>query len=313
MPPSNQPPTEPTELESVKATDTPKKASSWRRITNRSRNYGRVAALLGAILVVGAAGGYFVSIGLRQPTTNKTAAPKVENLTPSEISKLSQVGSQLGSSNQVLTIAANTVFQDKVAIGSDLTLGGTLNANGPVSISSLSIAGQTNLANLAVGKNLQVTGLTNAQNGLTVTGLTTVNGNLSVSGAAAVGSLTTNTISAKSISISGPFTISHIISTGAPVSSSNGAALGSGGTTSVSGNDTAGTVNMNIGSGAGTGTLVTVSFRSAYGANVHVLLTPVSPGAATAQVYVTRTPTGFSVNAAATPSGSLSFDYFVTQ
>jgi len=306
-------PNQPTELKSVSTDAATKKPSSWRRITNRSRNFGRVAALLGAILAVGVVGGYFIAVGLKPPATSKTAAPKVETLSPAEIAKLGQVGSQLGTSNQTLTIGANTVFSNKVNIGSSLTLGGALNANGPVQIASLSIAGSTTLNNLAVAQALQVSGLTNAKNGLTVQGLAAITGNLSVSGAAATGSLTTGSISAKSISISGPFTIGHIVSTGPPVSSSNGGAIGSGGTTSVSGNDTAGTVTINIGSGAGTGGLVNVAFRAGYGANVHVMLTPVSPGAAGASVYVTRTPNGFTINAAAPPSGSLSFDYFVIQ
>jgi cytoskeletal protein CcmA (bactofilin family) len=316
MPPTSTPPPapqQPTELKSVASADTSKRQNSWRRITSRSRNYGRVAALLGAILVAGGVGGYFISIGLNPQTAPKTATPKVETLSPAEISKLSQVGSQLGNSNQTLTIGANSVFQGKVNIGSDLTLGGQLNANGPVSISSLAISGATNLTNLSVAQALQVSGLTNAKNGLTVQGLAAINGNLSVSGAAAFGSLTSGSISAKSIQISGPFTIGHIVSTGPPVSSSNGTSIGAGGTTSVAGNDTSGTVTINVGSGAAAGSLANVTFRAAYGANVHVLLTPVSTGAATANVYVTHTPTGFTINSAVTPSGNLGFDYFVTQ
>ena len=84
-------------------------------------------------MVVGAAGGFFIAIGLRTPAPAKTSTTKVETLSPAEISRLSQIGTNLGTSNQILTIGANTVFQGKVNVVSDLTLGGHLNANGATS------------------------------------------------------------------------------------------------------------------------------------------------------------------------------------
>lgn len=307
--------TEPTALKSVVAGEAAPDKGSWQRIAPRSRAYGRVAALLGAILIVGVAGGYMISIGLHNPTpTAKTSNAKIETLSPADISKLSQVGTNLGTSNQVLTIAANSVFQGKVNIASDLTLGGTFNANGPVSLSSLSIAGQTTLTNLIVQQALQVNGLLNAQKGLSVQGLAGVNGNLNVSGTATIATISANTIAVKSLQISGPLSVVHFITSGPPVTSSSGASIGAGGTSSASGNDAAGAIQIGLGSNASAGTLITVNFRSSYGSNVHVLLSPTSSDAAQTPVYVIRSPNGFSVvTPSATPRGTLSYDYFVTQ
>jgi hypothetical protein len=239
---------------------------------------------------------------------------KVQTLTDEEVRKLSQVGTDLGANNQTLTIASNSVFTGNVNVASDLTLGGKLNANGPVAFSALSLSGPATATSLTLTQGLQVGGLANLQNGLTVNGLTAVNGTLTVSGRASVGALTTDSIAARSISLSGPFVIGHITTQGPPVTAAAGTAVGNGGTVSASGNDTAGTVTINPGTGAGVGTLVSVTFRAAYGATVRVALTPLTPGAAQTNVYVVRTANGFTVNAANVPTGGvLSFDYIITQ
>jgi len=315
MPPVPTPTRTPAEAAELLVTKTASYDNSWERVASRSRNYGRVAALLGAILVVGAAGGFFIAIGLRTPAPAKTSSTKVQTLSPAEISQLSQVGTNLGTSNQILTIGANTVFQGKVNVVSDLTLGGHLNANGPVSFPSLTIAGQTTLTNLIVQQALQINGLTNAQNGLTVQGLAAINGNLNVSGTASIGTVSASTIAVKSLQVSGPLSVGHLVTSGPPITFTKGGGLGGGGTVSASGNDASGTIAINIGSGATGGTLITVAFRAVYAANVHVLLTPTSDAAALARVYIVRSPSGFSVVAAAGSSlgGVMSFDYFVTQ
>ena len=326
MPPDQTPPpitptpeassgsTETTELQATTTTEAPKAQSSLQNITKKSRNYGRVVALLSIILVLGAVGGYFISIGTHPTTTPNGNTVKVQSLSPADIAKLSQVGNQLGTSNQVLTIGANTVFSSKVNVGSNLTIAGPLNANGPTSLSTINVSGQSNLTNLAISQALQVKGLTNAQAGLSVVGLSSLSGDLTVSGAVSVGALSATTISAKAIQLNGPFTVGHLVSSGANLSSSSGASIGSGGTTNISGNDTAGTVNINIGTGASAGTLVSVAFKSAFGGVVHVMLTPRSAAAASASYYTTPSASGFTINTASAPgTGTLSFDYFVIQ
>jgi hypothetical protein len=82
---------------------------------------------------------------------------------------------------------------------------------------------------------------------------------------------------------------------------------------SISGNDTAGTINLNTGTNPGN-TLATITFRAAYSSSVHVSLTPLTDAAATSGYYVTRTSGGFQVHAhSAAASATLSFDYLVVQ
>ena len=122
-------------------------------------------------------------------------------------------------------------------------------------------------------------------------------------------------ISVHNLSISGPLLISHIISQGPNPGIVPGTAVGSGGTVSISGNDTAGTVNLNIGNSPPAGVLGTITFRAAYTGTVHVLLSPLSGAAASTPAYVTRTGGGFQIHTDSPPPGGvgLSYDYFVTQ
>jgi hypothetical protein len=86
----------------------------------------------------------------------------------------------------------------------------------------------------------------------------------------------------------------------------------------ISGTDTAGTISVNVGSGASAGLLASVNFTSAFSGNPHVVITPVaSQGSAiisgTQGFYLSsRNSTGFSVSVSAALSpGSISFDYIV--
>jgi hypothetical protein len=286
-------------------------SQTWDSLRSRANTTASIGALFIFLLVIGGFVGYLYSQSRKAPSApaKKTT---VETLSQDDIRKLSEIGANLGTANQTLNIGANALFRGKVDVGGDLSVGGRLNANGPVTLSQLNITGTTAATGLSVGSNLAVTGTTNLQNGLTVTGLASVNGGLNVSGAASVGSLNTNTIAVRNLSISGPLTIGHVVTQGpAPAIAAN--AVGGGGTVNISGNDTAGTININTGSGPG-GILATITFRAAYGANVHVQLTPLTGPAAAAQAYVTRNNGGFQIRANVPPAGStLSFDYLVVQ
>ncbi len=103
----------------------------------------------------------------------------------------------------------------------------------------------------------------------------------------------------------------HIITRGAVPSVSGGDGLGSNGTVSLSGNDTAGTVAVNVGAGAGAGTLATIKFASNYGNTPKVVINPVG---GFIPFYVNRSASGFSIHAASgVPPGGYAFDYIVMQ
>lgn len=291
--------------------------SAWDKLRYRANTLGSIVALFIFLVIGGGVIGFYAAQSKKQPPAAK--APTVENLTPADIARLNQLGSNLGSSSQTLNIGANALFRGNNDVVGDLTVGGRLNANGPVTLSQLNITGSTAATGLNVGSNLIVTGTTTLQSTLTVNNLTTINSNLTVAGTISAGSLTAGTVAVQNITISGPLTISHLVTRGLPPTISAGSLLG-GGTVSISGNDTAGQVNINTGGSTGQtvgagNVLATITFRAAYGATVHVLLSPTSQAASLNPVYVNRNGASFQVVAGQTEGNGqvLSFDYFVTQ
>ena len=145
----------------------------------------------------------------------------------------------------------------------------------------------------------------------------TVAKNLTVGGGGTFGgAVSAPQINVTSLQLSGNLTLTkHIAAGGATPSRSNGDALGSGGTTSVSGSDIAGSVNVNTGSGPSAGCFLTVNFTTKYNSSPRVMVTPVGSGAANLAYYTNRTTSNFSICAANTPPGNASFgfDYFVVE
>ncbi len=291
----------------------PNLGGSWKRLNGRASLVASITSLFVFLMVVGGVGGYYFAQSRKPaPTATKTT---ISTLTPEELAKLTEVGSNLGNSGQTLNIGANALFRGTANVTGDLTIGGKLNANGPVTLSQLNITGTTAATGLNVGSNLNVTGNTTLQQSLSVGGLTTLGGGLNVGGAASFNSINATTLSVSNINISGPLRISHLSTQGPTPTFVTSTNLGGGGTGSISGNDTAGTVNFNTGGGTAAGVLGTITFRAGYSGTPHVLLSPISGAAASTPVYVTRTTGGFQVRTdSAPPAGAiLSFDYFVTQ
>lgn len=280
-------------------------ASTWDHLSHRASVIASISALFLFLILLGGTAGYFYSSS--KPHTVNSSGPKVQTLSQSELAQLGQIGSNLGTSNQVLNVQADALFRGQADVVGNLTVGGKINGTGSATLSQLNVTGATATASL------NVTGATTFQNALTVTGLATL-GSLTVSGATNLAALNANTISVRSISITGPLTIGHFVTQG-PSPSIAAGSDGTGGTVSISGNDTAGQINVNTGTGPGTNvTLASITFKAAFGASVHVQLTPLTSAAASAGAYVTRSATGFQLHANTPPgSNTLSFDYLVTQ
>jgi hypothetical protein len=288
------------------------KPKSWNKLKNRATTGASIAILFAFLLAVGLAIGYFWAQRNKPASTEKKTV--IETLSKEDLQKLNDIGGNLGTSGQTLNIGANALFRGKADVTGDLTIGGRLNANGPVTLSELNIAGETQSSGLRVGSNLTVAGSTTLGREVIIGGATNINNNLIVTGRATIGALNASTISVRSIAVTGPITVAHLATSG-PTPFVQAGSIGAGGTVSISGNDTAGTVNINTGSGVSTNvTLATVTFRAPYGATVHVQITPLTSGAATANAYVTRSPSSFVIRAVNPPSSqTLSFDYIVTQ
>jgi len=106
----------------------------------------------------------------------------------------------------------------------------------------------------------------------------------------------------------------HISFTGpSPSRGATGNALGNGGSASISGSDTSGTVNIRTGTNTGTGCFVRINFNQSFSRQPKVIVSPVGSGAGATQYYVDRDQAGFSIcTAAPAPSSqTFAYDYFV--
>jgi hypothetical protein len=103
-----------------------------------------------------------------------------------------------------------------------------------------------------------------------------------------------------------------LVTSGSTPGVSRGSATGSNGTVSISGNDTAGVIGINIGVGAGGGILANVSFNSAYSTAPKVVITPVGIGASFYLASVSSS--GFSVAVTSgLPPGGYRVNYITAQ
>lgn len=247
--------------------------------------------------------------GQKTPTTPSVAS---QTLTPSTLKQLANSDATVGDSGQTLTIQGNAVVSGQLLVRSNLNVAGTIALGGTLTVPGLTVSGQTNLAATQVNS-LQVA------NGTTFQGAVTMQNNLNVAGAAAFnGAVTIGDLTVTKLTLSGNAQLSvpnHISFPGSPPGRSiNTNALGGGGSASVNGSDTSGTVNVNTGNSPQAGCFVTVNFAKAYASTPHVMVTPIGAGAGAIGFYVTRDTSGFSVcgNTAAPANQVMAFDYFVT-
>jgi len=169
---------------------------------------------------------------------------------------------------------------------------------------------------------LTITPQTLFKNGILVQGASSIDGNLAIRGSLSVtGSLSATSLNVGSlvvtnVSASGNLQFNgHLVPSGTVPTAkpSNGT---SGGTVTVSGNDTAGTVTINIGNGTlVAGEMAIITFHSPFTTTPKVQLTPVNAASAALNYYTSRSATFFAIETATTPAngGSYVFDYLVTQ
>lgn len=260
------------------------------------------------------------------------ADPKAQGevtLSPTALEGLGVSRTAVGNLGTELVVGPNARFNGKMTVSSDVSIGGQLKLNskftatdaslakleaGNTSLQQLNVNGDGTATNLNLRSALNVAGLTRLQGPVTVSQLLTVNNNLNVSGNLAVGGiLSARGFQASSLVSDSTLTIGgHVITRGPAPGVGQGPAVGANGTVSISGNDAAGTVAANIGTGGGNGIVAQVAFRSQYGATPHVVVTAVGRGVGS--VYVNRSIGGFSigVNGPVAPGG-YAFDYIVMQ
>lgn len=292
-----------------------KRSLAWQSVLHRARFGSKLAA--GAVLVAAVAGtGTYIYMANQKSAElrdGKTIA--VQDGNP-EFDGAAEKQIKLGGQDQTLTVQGRSNFKGRVGVQSDVNVDGQLDVVGTGSFSKLAVAGPAQLASAEVKSNLVVGGSTQLQGPVSFKGLLTATGGLNVTGNSSFGgNLTGGNLNVASATVNGTTRFNgHLSSGGATPSIGGTAAGGSGGTVSISGNDTAGTLNINVGVGGSAGILANISFRSPFGGIPRVILSPVGSASSTINYYVNRSSGGFSVGTTTTPApGSYSYDYLVVQ
>jgi hypothetical protein len=208
---------------------------------------------------------------------------------------------------QQLTITPDTIFKNSVTVQGSAQVDKDVNIDG-----SLTVGGRTILQD-----STDIDGDLNVRQTLTVGQNASLGGNLSVNGQITALSLSVGSLSISSINLSNDLTFGgHIIPSGTNTPSSRISSAAAGGTVSVSGNDTSGTVTINTGGGALiAGEMAIITFAKAYGTTPKVQLTPITSTASNLRYYATRSATFFTIDTSSAPANGTTyvFDYFVTQ
>ena len=274
--------------------------------------------LWGMLVVLAATGGvvWFVDQD-REEVTNITGQDFTSSSLDEEgFAQLAQEQAEIDSTNQTLNVQANSVFDGTMLVRSSLEVQGQLRVGEELTLNDLTVAGQGTINDLDVANDFNVQGAAQL-NETTIQDSLSVEDALNVAGGGTFGgSLTAQSIEAGSLSFSGDLSMSgRIITGGEQTSSTTTANIGGGGTASVDGNDTAGTVNINTGNSPSDGILVNIDFGTNYNAVPRVNITPVGNSSGSIDWYIERTTSGFSIGSNSTPSGgaNYSFDYFIVE
>jgi cytoskeletal protein CcmA (bactofilin family) len=297
--------------ETIEAEKIPKKKTSpMEKIRSLVTRLNIYLLLFILIIIIGLIIFFVVFNSAQKP---ETGINESQELTQEAIDELIGSDAKVGDPKQILTIESDSVFAGKVLIRDGLDVAGPIKVGGSLTLPGITVSGssafdEVSINTLSIAGDATVQGQLSVQEGLTVSGPVTFSGTFSAA-AFAIESLQVN----QNLQIN-----RHIDAGGPTPGITGGGANGSGGTVSISGTDTAGTVTVNIGSGAAAGVLATISFANGFGGTPHVVITPVAAQGSpvvtgTQKFYLSsRTTTSFSIaTSGALPAGSISFDYIV--
>jgi cytoskeletal protein CcmA (bactofilin family) len=299
---SPQPTTDTTHPEDTPPATTPKQPAKqlFSHVSRRSTIFLPLFGLLVIAVIV-------ITVLAYQHGKSTTPPVADQNLTPAELSHLANSNEVVGTSNQVLSVQSSSIFNGQVLIRKNLQVAGTIKVGGSLNLPGISVSGNSTFSQLQVANNLSVGGNTNIQGNLTVQKDLSVNGSGTFSGP-----LNAPQITVATLQLTGDLNLTNHINAGGPIPSRNtGSAVGSGGTSSVSGSDTAGTATINTGSNPAAGCYITVNFVNAFSNTPDVVITPVGSASASLSYYVNRSTTSFSICAINAPQAGQTyiFDY----
>jgi len=283
-----------------------KKVSPLKRFLKKINIY----LLLFVILVVVAAAVAAVSYlnSQKDPVLPEVAS---QELTEDALKNLANTDASVGGAAQTLTIQGNAIIAGQTLMRGNLNVAGNIQSGGSIQGPTLTISGTSNLGQAQINS-LQVATTVAVQGTTTLRDLN-VAGTTSLSGA-----VTASQITVTRLIMSGNAVLqipNHISFTGAsPSRTANGAVLGNGGSASINGSDTTGTVSINTGNNPTAGCFVRINFQQSFSNAAHVLISPVGAGAGATDYYVDRNNSGFSICSVniAPANQAFAFDYFVT-
>lgn len=293
--------------ESGDSGDAPKKKTSGIKKLFKKVNLYFLGFML--ILAIGGA------VTIVNYLNSKKAATEVsiagQELTEDALKQLANTDVSVGNNSQTLTIQGNAIISGQTLMRGNLNVAGNLQTGGSIQGPSLTISGTSNLGETQINS-LQVASNTAVQ------GATTLR-DLNVSGASSFsGAMTASQITVTRLIMSGNAELqipNHIRFTGpSPSRNINAAVLGNGGSASVNGSDTSGTVNISTGNNPSPGCFVQITFNQRFSNQPHVIISPIGRAAGQTQFYVDRENGSFSIcTANAAPANqAFGFDYFVT-
>lgn len=281
-----------------------KKDPLFKRIWRKFNIY-----LLLFIVVILISIGVVVAFVLKDKSQNQPAnTTSTQSLSQNQLQQLANSDATLGSPKQTLNVESNAIFSGTVLVRKDLEVAGSIRVNGALALPGITVSGLSNF-NQIQASSVGITGSATVQGTLTAKSGINVTGNSNFSGNVSATQLTTS-----ALQLNGDLIMTHHITGGGPVPNlAQGIALGGGGTASVSGSDTSGSITLNTGGSPAAGCFETITFARSYSGTPHVVVTPVGAGAASLQFYVNRSSTSFSV-CTITPapaSQTFGFDYII--
>ncbi|MCU1441835.1 MAG: hypothetical protein JWP85_2832 [Rhodoglobus sp.] len=286
---------------------TAKKVSPIKKLFRKINVYLLIFILLVVIAAVVVAVNYL----------NSTKAPvepniATQSLNTDALKQLANTDATVGDASKTLTIQGNAIITGQTLMRGNLNVAGNFQTGGSITAPNLTISGTSNLGtaqinSLQVATNVAIQGSTTLKD-LSVAGTSTFSG-----------AMTASQITVSKLILSGSGTLqlpNHLSFTGpSPGRSFIGSGiLGNGGTVSLSGSDTSGTINMSSGNSPnGSGCIVRINFQQVFTTQPRVIISPVGSAAGGMEYYVDRNTTGFSLctNTAPTANKTFAFDYFV--
>lgn len=281
-----------------------KKKSSKKKKINLLGFISRLNIYLLFFVFVVVIAGVIVFIGYQRDrdATVRDGAIDSTQLSPEELEQLSGSDARIGDPQQLLTVESNTIFTGQVLVRDNLDVAGQISVGGSLSLPGITVSGTSSFEEIQANS-LSIAGDTNIQGQFTVDGGISVGAGASFGGGVSAPLITTN-----QLQLDGDLQVTRHIDTGGPTpTATTGGGIGSGGTVSISGSDTAGTVTINPGGGAGNGAMVTITFANSFNGVPHVVASPIGRSVS---YYITRTTNSFTIHVtqAITP-GSFAFDY----